>query len=221
MVAARKKLVRKHAKLGAKHIGRMQWMAEAWQICRALDQLHADELAAERQDHLVRVRPMIDRQMVGALDVSDFASKAFGCAPMVKKNFAPKAWAERKRLPKFSGFDIRSAPMAKYPRILAPFRVKCGSDCRPARCAGRIGVVFTEVCDESCSMQVSRWPGCARDLRIPVSEPGRGEVAIRVSAVALNFFDTLIVRGKYQTKPELPFSPGGELAGTVPASGRE
>lgn len=50
---------------------------------------------------------------------------------------------------------------------------------------------------------------------LPASEPGTGEVAIRVSAVALNFFDTLIVRGKYQTKPELPFSPGGELAGTV------
>jgi hypothetical protein len=30
-------------------------------------------------------------------------------------------------LPKFKGFDIRSAPMAKYPRIRAPFCVKCGS----------------------------------------------------------------------------------------------
>ena len=50
---------------------------------------------------------------------------------------------------------------------------------------------------------------------LPSPEPGQGEVAIRVSAVALNFFDTLITRGKYQTKPELPFSPGGELAGTV------
>ena len=50
---------------------------------------------------------------------------------------------------------------------------------------------------------------------LPDAEPGAGEVAIRVSAVALNFFDTLIVRGKYQTKPAFPFSPGGELAGTV------
>src|SRR5271165_2129435 len=50
---------------------------------------------------------------------------------------------------------------------------------------------------------------------LPASEPDAGEVAIRVSAVALNFFDTLIVRGKYQTKPEFPFSPGGELAGIV------
>jgi NADPH:quinone reductase len=50
---------------------------------------------------------------------------------------------------------------------------------------------------------------------LPDPEPGNGEVAIRVSAVSLNFFDTLIVRGKYQTKPNLPFSPGGEVSGTV------
>ncbi len=43
---------------------------------------------------------------------------------MVKKNFAPKACAERRRLPKFMGFDIRSAPMAKYPRMRLAFRVK-------------------------------------------------------------------------------------------------
>ena len=34
-------------------------------------------------------------------------------------------------------------------------------------------------------------------------------------AVGLNFFDTLIIAGKYQTKPPFPFSPGGELAGVV------
>jgi len=50
---------------------------------------------------------------------------------------------------------------------------------------------------------------------LPDAVPGDGEVAIRVSAVSLNFFDTLMVRGKYQNRPELPFSPGGELAGTV------
>jgi NADPH2:quinone reductase len=50
---------------------------------------------------------------------------------------------------------------------------------------------------------------------LPEPIPGEGEVAIRVSAAALNFFDTLIVRGKYQTRPELPFSPGGEVAGKI------
>jgi len=49
--------------------------------------------------------------------------------------------------------------------------------------------------------------------------PGRGEAVVRVRAAALNFFDTLITRGKYQTKPELPFSPGGEIAGVVESLG--
>ncbi len=50
---------------------------------------------------------------------------------------------------------------------------------------------------------------------LPAAMPGEGEVTIQVSAVSLNFFDTLITRGRYQTRPELPFSPGGEVAGTV------
>jgi NADPH2:quinone reductase len=48
---------------------------------------------------------------------------------------------------------------------------------------------------------------------------GPGEVVVRVRAAALNFFDTLITRGKYQTKPALPFSPSGEIAGTVESLG--
>lgn len=50
--------------------------------------------------------------------------------------------------------------------------------------------------------------------------PGPGEVVVRVTAAALNFFDTLITRGKYQTKPALPFSPSGEIAGVVEALGQ-
>ncbi|MBT8469889.1 MAG: NADPH:quinone oxidoreductase family protein [Deltaproteobacteria bacterium] len=42
-----------------------------------------------------------------------------------------------------------------------------------------------------------------------------GEVVIDVMAVGCNFFDILIAEGKYQVKPELPFSPGAEVAGIV------
>ena len=49
--------------------------------------------------------------------------------------------------------------------------------------------------------------------------PGPGEVAVAVKAAGCNFFDTLITRGKYQLKPELPFAPGAELAGEVVAIG--
>lgn len=54
-----------------------------------------------------------------------------------------------------------------------------------------------------------------------VAEPtaGDGQVIIRVRAFALNFFDTLMTRGKYQFKPELPFSPGGEISGEIAALG--
>lgn len=46
-----------------------------------------------------------------------------------------------------------------------------------------------------------------------------GEAVVRVHAAALNFFDTLITRGKYQTRPTLPFSPSGEIAGVVESLG--
>jgi NADPH2:quinone reductase len=45
--------------------------------------------------------------------------------------------------------------------------------------------------------------------------PGAGEAVVRIHAAALNFFDTLIIAGKYQTKPQMPFSPAAEFAGVV------
>ena len=55
------------------------------------------------------------------------------------------------------------------------------------------------------------------DVPDPVAGPG--EVVAKVAAVGLNFFDTLIIAGKYQTKPPFPFSPGGEFAGVVESVG--
>ncbi len=55
----------------------------------------------------------------------------------------------------------------------------------------------------------------------PVPEPAPGEVLIRVKATAVNYADSIMVAGRYQTKPPLPFSPGLETAGLVAASGRE
>jgi NADPH2:quinone reductase len=58
-------------------------------------------------------------------------------------------------------------------------------------------------------------PDALEVAEIARPEPRPGEILIAVRAVALNFFDTLIIRGKYQFQPGLPFSPGGEVAGTV------
>jgi NADPH2:quinone reductase len=54
-----------------------------------------------------------------------------------------------------------------------------------------------------------------------VADPvaGPGEILVDVKAAGLNFPDTLIIQGKYQFKPELPFTPGGEGAGVVAAVG--
>ena len=45
--------------------------------------------------------------------------------------------------------------------------------------------------------------------------PGPGEIVLSVKAAGLNFPDVLMIENKYQTKPPLPFSPGGEAAGVV------
>ena len=50
-------------------------------------------------------------------------------------------------------------------------------------------------------------------------KPAAGEVVVAVKACGVNFPDTLIVQGKYQFKPDFPFSPGGEVAGVVTSIG--
>ena len=54
---------------------------------------------------------------------------------------------------------------------------------------------------------------------LPPLEPGEKEVVISVKACSLNFPDTLIIQGKYQYKPELPFTPGSDIAGIVKSVG--
>ena len=50
---------------------------------------------------------------------------------------------------------------------------------------------------------------------IPSPKAGAKQVVITVKACGVNFPDTLIIQNKYQFKPELPFSPGGEVAGII------
>ncbi len=53
----------------------------------------------------------------------------------------------------------------------------------------------------------------------PGPEPGEGEVLIDVVAAGVNYPDVLIVQGKYQTKPTVPFVPGSEASGRIAALG--
>ncbi len=50
---------------------------------------------------------------------------------------------------------------------------------------------------------------------LPAPELGNGQIRIAIRASGVNFPDILMVEGKYQVKPDLPFVPGLELAGEV------
>ncbi len=54
---------------------------------------------------------------------------------------------------------------------------------------------------------------------VPAPAPAPGEVLFEVKAAGVNFADSILVAGNYQTKPELPFSPGLEGAGVIAAVG--
>ena len=71
------------------------------------------------------------------------------------------------------------------------------------------------------AMIVEEWgePADLHLAELPDPQPKVGTVAIDVEAIGCNFFDILMVQGKYQVRPPLPFAPGGEIAGTVRAVG--
>lgn len=58
-------------------------------------------------------------------------------------------------------------------------------------------------------------PERLRYAKVPEPMAGEMEVVIQVKACAVNFPDVLIIQNKYQFKPELPFSPGGEVSGVI------
>ena len=62
-------------------------------------------------------------------------------------------------------------------------------------------------------------PQALRLQEVAEPRPGDGEILIKVTAVGLNFSDTLILRKQYQVTPPLPFSPGAEIAGSVEGVG--
>lgn len=69
--------------------------------------------------------------------------------------------------------------------------------------------------------RVTEWcePGEMTLTEVERPDPGEGEALVRVRWAALNFFDTLMIGGRYQVKPPLPFTPGCEMAGEVVAVG--
>jgi NADPH2:quinone reductase len=67
------------------------------------------------------------------------------------------------------------------------------------------------------AMIVNQW-GEPRDMTLvdlPDPRPAAGQVTLDVEAIGCNFFDILMVQGKYQVRPPFPFSPGNEVAGVI------
>ena len=74
---------------------------------------------------------------------------------------------------------------------------------------------------EMRAWRVGDW-GAPEDMRLevmPRPEPGPGEAVVKVRYAALNFFDALMIAGRYQVKPPRPFTPGCEMSGEVIAVG--
>jgi hypothetical protein len=76
------------------------------------------------------------------LEVSACASNAWYVAPTVNVKCAPKPWADRIKLPRFSDLEIRSAPIAKYPRGNGGQFVWGMRRSRSLRCFDGVGCVY-------------------------------------------------------------------------------
>ena len=64
-------------------------------------------------------------------------------------------------------------------------------------------------------------PATLQRREIEVPEPAPDQYLVQVEAAGVAFGDTLIVRGQYQVKPPLPFTPGSDVVGRIVGGGRD
>ena len=69
------------------------------------------------------------------------------------------------------------------------------------------------LCEKPVGVEALVWK------ELPTPEPAAGQLRVAIKAASLNFPDLLIIQGKYQMKPDLPFVPGTEFSGVVEAVG--
>lgn len=65
------------------------------------------------------------------------------------------------------------------------------------------------------AMQITEYNTRLAMIELAMPSPASGEVVVKVATCGLNFGDTLLIKGSYQEKPPLPFTPGMELAGVI------
>jgi NADPH2:quinone reductase len=77
---------------------------------------------------------------------------------------------------------------------------------------------FVEITGDTMRAVQVRKPGPLENLaldEVPDLHPGAGQLVVDVKAAAVNYPDWLLVTGRYQTIPPLPFTPGADAAGVV------
>src|ERR1700730_17949462 len=96
----------------------------------------------------------------------------------------------------------------------------CSQASHPARsvepqlCVRKSGVSMKAIlCSQYCG------PDDLVLTEVPDPVAGPNEAVIAIKSAALNFFDLLMIQGKYQIKPPFPFSPAAEVAGVIESVG--
>jgi hypothetical protein len=99
-------------------------------------------------------------------------SMAHGSAPMVKAKLAPKAWAERSRLPRLTAFEAPSMPMAKNPRAVAG-RDFTARLCHKRRLGGHKSTIDGSILQlhQLDALTENRKPAIEEQLRQPQPSP--------------------------------------------------
>jgi NADPH:quinone reductase len=69
-----------------------------------------------------------------------------------------------------------------------------------------------------CREITEDWSGSSLQM-VATPTARKGEAIVKIAATGVNFPDLLMCQGKYQLKPDLPFSPGMEIAGEIVAFG--
>src|SRR3981189_3932767 len=85
---------------------------------------------------------------------------------------------------------------------------------QPRLCVRKSGVSMKAIL---CSQYCGPDDLVLADLPDPVAGPNEAVLAIK--SAALNFFDLLMIQGKYQIKPPFPFAPAAEVAGVIESVG--
>lgn len=114
--------------------------------------------------------------------------------------------------------ELHSQPLLRSRRVRRSRRVSRSRHTHPLSIALSIGYIGTPAVRAAIVQQFGP-PQNVTVCELPTPVVRAGEVVVQVQAAGVNYADLLMVAGKYQVKPPLPFVPGLELCGVIVAVG--